>query len=201
MASAENGVLAVVAILAGLISAGLIVGLLPWLKAMRWRAPMRAPRTASRRPQGGGIAVIAATLAAAWLGVCLAGTAAPVHRRIPGAHDCSRSRWPRLGAIDDIRATRRLRCACAPVRCGRARDRGAARLNARIIPELPWWLERALLLLGGVWFVNLVNFMDGIDWMTVAEIVPVTGGDRAARLLWARAAPADAGRAWRCSAR
>jgi UDP-N-acetylmuramyl pentapeptide phosphotransferase/UDP-N-acetylglucosamine-1-phosphate transferase len=29
------------------------------------------------------------------------------------------------------------------------------------------------LLIGGVWFVNLVNFMDGIDWMTVAEIVPI----------------------------
>jgi UDP-N-acetylmuramyl pentapeptide phosphotransferase/UDP-N-acetylglucosamine-1-phosphate transferase len=26
------------------------------------------------------------------------------------------------------------------------------------------------------WFVNLVNFMDGIDWMTVAEAVPVTAG-------------------------
>jgi UDP-N-acetylmuramyl pentapeptide phosphotransferase/UDP-N-acetylglucosamine-1-phosphate transferase len=25
-----------------------------------------------------------------------------------------------------------------------------------------------------VWFVNLVNFMDGIDWMTVAEVVPLT---------------------------
>ena len=26
-----------------------------------------------------------------------------------------------------------------------------------------------------VWFVNLTNFMDGIDWMTVAETVPITG--------------------------
>ena len=25
----------------------------------------------------------------------------------------------------------------------------------------------------GLWFVNLVNFMDGIDWMTVAEVVPI----------------------------
>jgi UDP-N-acetylmuramyl pentapeptide phosphotransferase/UDP-N-acetylglucosamine-1-phosphate transferase len=25
-----------------------------------------------------------------------------------------------------------------------------------------------------VWLVNVVNFMDGIDWMTVAEIVPAT---------------------------
>ena len=39
---------------------------------------------------------------------------------------------------------------------------------------MPWWLERACLLLAGIWFVNLVNFMDGIDWMTVAEVVPVT---------------------------
>ena len=31
-----------------------------------------------------------------------------------------------------------------------------------------------MLLLAGLWFVNLVNFMDGLDWMTVAEIVPVT---------------------------
>jgi UDP-N-acetylmuramyl pentapeptide phosphotransferase/UDP-N-acetylglucosamine-1-phosphate transferase len=27
-----------------------------------------------------------------------------------------------------------------------------------------------------VWFVNLVNFMDGLDWMTVAQFVPLTGG-------------------------
>jgi UDP-N-acetylmuramyl pentapeptide phosphotransferase/UDP-N-acetylglucosamine-1-phosphate transferase len=32
-----------------------------------------------------------------------------------------------------------------------------------------------VLLLAGLWFVNLVNFMDGLDWMTVAEVVPVTG--------------------------
>jgi UDP-N-acetylmuramyl pentapeptide phosphotransferase/UDP-N-acetylglucosamine-1-phosphate transferase len=25
-----------------------------------------------------------------------------------------------------------------------------------------------------LWFINLVNFMDGLDWMTVAEILPVT---------------------------
>ena len=31
------------------------------------------------------------------------------------------------------------------------------------------------MLLAGLWFVNLVNFMDGLDLMTVAEIVPVTG--------------------------
>jgi UDP-N-acetylmuramyl pentapeptide phosphotransferase/UDP-N-acetylglucosamine-1-phosphate transferase len=44
----------------------------------------------------------------------------------------------------------------------------------RVAPLLPWWIERALLVFGGLWFVNLVNFMDGLDWMTVAEVVPVS---------------------------
>ena len=51
----------------------------------------------------------------------------------------------------------------------------AAPENLRIVPACPLWLERGLLLLAGLWFVNLVNFMDGLDLMTVAEIVPVTG--------------------------
>ena len=45
----------------------------------------------------------------------------------------------------------------------------------QVVPQVPWWIERAGLFLGGVWLVNLVNFMDGVDWMTVAEFVPVTG--------------------------
>jgi UDP-N-acetylmuramyl pentapeptide phosphotransferase/UDP-N-acetylglucosamine-1-phosphate transferase len=27
-----------------------------------------------------------------------------------------------------------------------------------------------------VWFVNAVNFLDGLDWMTVAQVVPITLG-------------------------
>jgi UDP-N-acetylmuramyl pentapeptide phosphotransferase/UDP-N-acetylglucosamine-1-phosphate transferase len=47
--------------------------------------------------------------------------------------------------------------------------------EARVLPDaIPLSLERAVLIVGGVWFVNLVNFMDGIDWITVAEMVPVT---------------------------
>ena len=44
----------------------------------------------------------------------------------------------------------------------------------RVAPFVPWWAERILLVIGGLWFVNLVNFMDGLDWMTVAEVVPIT---------------------------
>jgi len=44
----------------------------------------------------------------------------------------------------------------------------------RIVPALPLAAERILLLVGGVWFVNLVNFMDGLDLMTSAEAVPIS---------------------------
>ena len=78
-----------------------------------------------------------------------------------------------LGAIDDIRplpAGLRLLLQAVVV---------AAIIytlpdQLRVVPLLPWWLERILLLIGGLWFVNLVNFMDGIDWMTVAEVIPLT---------------------------
>ena len=46
----------------------------------------------------------------------------------------------------------------------------------RALPFLPAWLERGVLFVGALWFVNVVNFMDGIDWMMVAEVVPVTIG-------------------------
>jgi UDP-N-acetylmuramyl pentapeptide phosphotransferase/UDP-N-acetylglucosamine-1-phosphate transferase len=45
--------------------------------------------------------------------------------------------------------------------------------DLRVVPPLPLWLERVALVVGGLWFVNLVNFMDGIDWMTAAEVVPL----------------------------
>jgi len=46
--------------------------------------------------------------------------------------------------------------------------------SLRIVSNCPLWIERALLLLVLIWFVNLVNFMDGLDLMTAAEVVPVT---------------------------
>ena len=79
-----------------------------------------------------------------------------------------------VGAMDDMRAlpaTARLLVQCAAI----AAVVLALPEQVRVLPELPWWFDRACLLIGGVWFVNLTNFMDGIDWMTVAEVVPVTG--------------------------
>jgi UDP-N-acetylmuramyl pentapeptide phosphotransferase/UDP-N-acetylglucosamine-1-phosphate transferase len=79
-----------------------------------------------------------------------------------------------VGVMDDMRslpATARLAMQCIAVGAVIA----ALPSELRVVPQLPWSIERAGLFLGGVWFVNLVNFMDGIDWMTAAEVVPVTG--------------------------
>jgi len=174
MTSAENAILAVVAVLAGLLSAGLIVVLMPWLKAYALARPNARSSHREPTPQGGGIAVIVATLAAAWLGVFLAGTAGASTSGDFLALTIAVLALATTGAVDDIRLLSvevRLAIQCAAVGLVLA----LIPAEARIIPELPWWIERAGLLIGGVWFVNLTNFMDGIDWMTVAETVPIAG--------------------------
>ncbi|TFV80789.1 glycosyltransferase family 4 protein [Bradyrhizobium frederickii] len=115
-------------------------------------------------PQGAGIAVIAATLlvAAAW-----------THGAIPLALIGSAVLIAVVGLVDDIRplpVLLRLVLQAAAV----AAVVFTAPEGARIVPALPFALERGLILLAGIWFVNLVNFMDGLDLMTVAEVVPVT---------------------------
>jgi UDP-N-acetylmuramyl pentapeptide phosphotransferase/UDP-N-acetylglucosamine-1-phosphate transferase len=94
-----------------------------------------------------------------------------------------------IGAIDDIRglgAPPRLLIQVLAVGLVIA----ALPVDFNIVPQIPFWLERGLLLLGGVWLVNLTNFMDGIDWMTVAETVPVTAGVVLLGLIGAAPAPA-----------
>jgi UDP-N-acetylmuramyl pentapeptide phosphotransferase/UDP-N-acetylglucosamine-1-phosphate transferase len=46
--------------------------------------------------------------------------------------------------------------------------------DLRLLPGLlPLMVERALLVLCTVACINAVNFLDGIDWMTTAEVVPI----------------------------
>ena len=46
-----------------------------------------------------------------------------------------------------------------------------------MFPDLmPRGRRGALIVIGTVWFVNAVNFLDGLDWMTVAQVVPMTLG-------------------------
>ena len=41
---------------------------------------------------------------------------------------------------------------------------------------LPFWLDRLIAAIGWLWFVNLFNFMDGIDGLAGSETVSIGGG-------------------------
>jgi len=41
---------------------------------------------------------------------------------------------------------------------------------------LPFWLDRTLMIVGWAWFMNLYNFMDGIDGITGTETITIATG-------------------------
>lgn len=153
--------------------AALIVVLRPVLE--RYALARVTGRSSHQKPtpQGGGIAVITATLVLSLL-VLAAGASVgsgAVTAFVPAA--LAALLLAAVGIVDDIRTLQPLpRLLLQVLAVGLVV--AALPDQARIVPLLPASLERALLVLAGVWFVNLVNFMDGIDWMTVAEVVPVT---------------------------
>jgi UDP-N-acetylmuramyl pentapeptide phosphotransferase/UDP-N-acetylglucosamine-1-phosphate transferase len=151
-----------------------MVLLRPWLARYAMVQPNARSSHHNPTPQGGGIAVVVATLVVVWGAIALS----PVLLQNQGAQLLAVSAATALlgvvGAIDDMRslpATARLATQCIAVGAVIT----ALPPEVQIIPHVPWAIERAGLFLAAVWFVNLVNFMDGIDWMMVAEAVPVTG--------------------------
>ena len=164
--------LAVVLLAAIAISAGLIMALRPLLVRYALARPNARSSHVQPTPQGGGIAVVVAALASLWLGAALAGLAG--ESQLAGL-TLAAAILALIGVVDDIRGVGPVsRLLVQAVAVGVV----IATLPSdfRIVPLLPRALEWVLLLVGGVWFVNLVNFMDGIDWMTVAETVPITAG-------------------------
>jgi UDP-N-acetylmuramyl pentapeptide phosphotransferase/UDP-N-acetylglucosamine-1-phosphate transferase len=162
--------LGLVALGAAALSAVLILLLHPLMRRYALARPNARSSHKVPTPQGGGIAVVAA---------CLIVVGLALHLGWPGSNvdflvlslaalvlACS-------GAVDDIRPLPVLpRLA---IQVGAVAAAVTALGDARLLPDLlPVPVERCLVILAGVWFINLVNFMDGLDWMTVAEVVPVT---------------------------
>jgi UDP-N-acetylmuramyl pentapeptide phosphotransferase/UDP-N-acetylglucosamine-1-phosphate transferase len=168
------GVLLLVAASAIVLSALLIVVLRPFFVRYAVARPSARSSHSKPTPQGAGIAVILSTL------IVLTATAISFSDR-PGdlrqliGVAASVIGLMIVGAIDDIRplgSLPRLFLQATAVSAVIA----LLPADLRIMTAVPLWLERGFMLVGGVWFVNLVNFMDGIDWMTVVEVVPVTAG-------------------------
>jgi UDP-N-acetylmuramyl pentapeptide phosphotransferase/UDP-N-acetylglucosamine-1-phosphate transferase len=166
---ADAGVL----IVAAALSTGLIVLLRPLLRRHALAQPNARSSHREPTPQGGGIAVIAATIvitvgSAGVLGEIYSAAAVEVFAVLAATAFIAL-----VGGIDDLRpmpVPPRLMLQVLAI----ALVIAAMPTDLRLVPSIPWWAERLCLLVALVWFVNLVNFMDGIDWMTVAEVVPLT---------------------------
>src|SRR3954471_8617863 len=160
----------VAAVLAALLSAVLILITRPLLLRHALAKPNARSSHRIPTPQGAGIAVIAATLIAAG---AVIGFAGPSNMKIPAIVFAATLFIAAVGFADDVRSIPvlpRLLLQAASV----AAIVFTAPESLRIVDALPLWVERGLVLVAGLWFVNLVNFMDGLDLMTVAEAVPVS---------------------------
>lgn len=157
---------------AAALSAALIRVLKPQLQRYALARPNARSSHKVPTPQGGGIAVIAS--AVPFTALALLDQPGPHPWQALALIGAAALLLAVVGAVDDIRPLN-----VAP----RLGLQGLAVLmvittlpaEARLAPAVPLLAERALMVFAGLWFVNLVNFMDGIDWITVAEMVPLTG--------------------------
>ena len=174
----------------------LLVGLLhPLLVRYALARPNARSAHHTPTPQGGGIAVLGTAIVAVVFGASALGAEGPTALGFgPGSSFAvADADWWRLllvagaavlvamvGFVDDIWPLPPLpRLALQLIAMGLAVS--ALPDGARVLPFVPITLERVLLVVGGAWFINLTNFMDGMDWLTLAEMTPLTA---ALSLFW-----------------
>ena len=167
-------IIAGIPILAAALCAGILIVLLPWLKSHALARPVARSSHRQPTPQGGGLGVIISTFCVVWLAAATTMAVPESTLAQLSALTGAAALLALFGLLDDIRDL-----SPAPRLLAQFFAVGLILMmlpsDARLFSALPLWLERACVLVVGVWFVNLVNFMDGVDWMTVAETVPITG--------------------------
>ncbi|MGC2115666.1 MAG: glycosyltransferase family 4 protein [Pseudolabrys sp.] len=154
------------------ISYGLLICIRPLLARYALAKPNVRSSHKDPTPQGGGIAVIAATA------IVIGGLSIIFHGEINAplpfaAVFASAILLALVGVTDDVHPLEpmpRLFLQAIAV----AAVLASLPPELRVLPFAPWWIEQLLLFAAAIWFINLVNFMDGIDWMTVVEFIPAT---------------------------
>jgi len=147
-----------------------MVGL--YARAMRRARRLEAPNARSMHkvpvPTGAGVGIVATVLLLwPWWNGAVIGTTVALLAGMVGL--CAVS-W-----IDDRRGlpviVRLMAQATVVTLC-----LGSLPAEARLLPLLPLAVERLLLLLAWAWFINLFNFMDGIDGLAGSETLAVALG-------------------------
>jgi UDP-N-acetylmuramyl pentapeptide phosphotransferase/UDP-N-acetylglucosamine-1-phosphate transferase len=157
---------------AALLSATLIVALSPLLARYAVAKPNARSSHTTPTPQGGGIVVIGTTIAVTGGMLLISAASAESELRLAVVF-LSVILMAGVGVVADKRpigAAPRLVLQTFAV----IAVLSTLPPELRLLPVVPWWIERIVLLTGTLWFINLVNFMDGLDLMTVAEVIPIT---------------------------
>ena len=164
-----------IAVLAAVLTHVGIASLIGWLRRLALARPNQRSSHVVPTPQGGGLIVVPVAL------VIAAGTLWLIPVTVPGgavygaAVALAALALMTVGFIDDMRGLGVLL---------RLSVQGLAVVLAialmppelRILPALPVWLERIVLCGGLLWFINLFNFMDGIDLISAVETVSIALG-------------------------
>lgn len=173
-----------------MVSALLVYAIIPSLMPLFQRYALARPNARSSHvvpvPQGGGIPIIGALILVT-AGVFMVGAGVDGRADLQGYYGLALAgalALALLGANDDIRpmpvATRFAMQAIIS-----ALVAFAAPDEWRLLPSLlPVMLERALVALTFVWMINLTNFMDGIDGIVVAGVVPALVALATLALAW-----------------
>jgi UDP-N-acetylmuramyl pentapeptide phosphotransferase/UDP-N-acetylglucosamine-1-phosphate transferase len=165
-----------IAATAAILVYGLITVAIGWLDRHARAEPTARSSHSTPTAQGGGAIVVPVALAVAGIalaaggGVPAGGTA---YAAIIGVLVLALAL---IGFVDDMRSLDVVsRLVSQLIAVGIAVALLPAEMRV-LPPSVPLALERLIVIGCGLWFVNLVNFMDGIDLISVVETVAVTLG-------------------------
>ena len=142
---------------------------LPALRRAFLVTPVARSSHVEATPQGGGLIVAPLALAVAWAALLASGWPP---ERFDASLTLALLALALLGCWDDlVGLSARFRLVAQAGAVGLA----MATLPAASQPVLGWlppFVAALILAVGVLWFVNLANFMDGIDLISVAQFVP-----------------------------
>jgi UDP-N-acetylmuramyl pentapeptide phosphotransferase/UDP-N-acetylglucosamine-1-phosphate transferase len=160
----------VLAGIAAVLCSGLIAVLLPFLRRHLSARPNDRSSHLTPTPQGGGLPVIFATIVVSAFALTAFGVRPGFETIFLGLGALS---LMIIGIWDDrqpISALPKLVLQFIVV----AAVLSMIPRDMRLCSAMNLLTERALIAIALLWFINLVNFMDGLDWMTAVEVVPLT---------------------------
>jgi UDP-N-acetylmuramyl pentapeptide phosphotransferase/UDP-N-acetylglucosamine-1-phosphate transferase len=166
----------VVAAVSAIVACIVIAFVLPWLRT-HMMAPV-TPRSSHfvETPEGAGVVVVPVALVAAVVALWTKGIVPPQGLSYALMVCAATLVLVIVGFVDDARGLGVVSRLIVQLICV-----GIVVLvlppHMRIFPPfVPLGIERILIILGGVWFLNLFNFMDGTDLISVVETVTITLG-------------------------